>query len=61
MVRMQLDNVYNKIIAKIMRVVAQKGMDKLSKINTCKIFTTKNKRAVAPSVRDKIKKEAPVL
>ena len=41
-------------------MVAQKGTCKLSKMNTCKIFTTKYNLAVAPNVLDKIKKEAPV-
>ena len=54
-------NVYNKIMASMISVVAQKGIFMLSKINPCKILTTKNNRAVAPSVRDKIKNEAPLL
>ena len=53
--------VYNKIIIKITKVVAQKGTCKLSRIKNCKIFTTKYNLAVAPNVLDKIKKDAPVL
>jgi hypothetical protein len=53
--------VYSKIIIKIMVVVAQNGMPKLDKIVSCRILTTKYKRAVAPNVLDKIKNDAPVL
>ncbi len=53
--------VYNNIITKIISVVNQNGTPKEARIASCKIATTKYKRAVAPNVLDKIKNEAPVL
>ena len=41
--------------------VSQNGTCRPSKIASCRIFTTKYNRAVAPSVRDRMKNAAPVL